>query len=70
MQTLKDTITTTSKQRLLLNPGIFYALAAALIWSGFILVSRQGGVSALNGYDVIAIRYLTCSSTVVAYLVV
>jgi drug/metabolite transporter (DMT)-like permease len=61
MQTLKDTITTTSKQRLLLNHGVFYALAAALIWSGFILVSRQGGVSALNGYDVIAIRYLTCS---------
>lgn len=44
-----------------INPGVLYALTAALIWSGFILVSRQGGVSALNGFDVIAIRYLTCS---------
>ena len=45
-----------------INHGVMYALAAALIWSGFILVSRQGGVSALNGFDVIAIRYATCSA--------
>jgi drug/metabolite transporter (DMT)-like permease len=57
----KQALPTISKQQLTLNHGIFFALAAALIWSGFILVSRQGGVSALNGYDVIAIRYLTCS---------
>jgi drug/metabolite transporter (DMT)-like permease len=41
--------------------GVLCALAAALIWSGFILVSRMGGISALTPYDVIAIRYITCS---------
>ncbi|MFT5706677.1 MAG: drug/metabolite transporter (DMT)-like permease [Oceanospirillaceae bacterium] len=47
-----------------LNSGYYFALAAALIWSGFILVSRLGGISELNGYDVIAIRYLTCTMIV------
>ncbi|MEH6444015.1 MAG: DMT family transporter [Oceanospirillaceae bacterium] len=47
-----------------LNGGYYFALAAALIWSGFILVSRLGGISELNGYDVIAIRYLTCTMIV------
>jgi drug/metabolite transporter (DMT)-like permease len=41
--------------------GLLCALAAALIWSGFILVSRVGGISELTPYDVIAIRYATCS---------
>jgi len=41
--------------------GYFYALAAALIWSGFILISRLGGISELGAFDVIAIRYITCS---------
>lgn len=41
--------------------GYFFAIAAAIIWSGFILVSRLGGISALNAFDVIAIRYLICS---------
>jgi len=48
-------------QRVSVAHGFIYALAAALIWSGFILASRKGGISELNGYDVIAIRYLTCS---------
>jgi len=39
--------------------GYFYALAAALIWSGFILISRLGGISELGAFDVIAIRYIT-----------
>jgi len=43
-----------------LNKGFVYAVAAALIWSGFILVSRLGGISELQAYDVIAIRYATC----------
>ncbi len=42
--------------------GYMYAVAAALIWSGFILVSRMGGVSELLAQDVIAIRYVTCAS--------
>ena len=40
--------------------GYAYALMAALIWCGFILVSRMGGVSELLPQDVIFIRYLTC----------
>ena len=42
--------------------GYGFAFAAALIWAGFILVSRMGGVSELLPYDVIAIRYITCAS--------
>jgi len=42
--------------------GYLYALAAAIIWSGFILVSRLGGISELGSFDVIAIRYLSCSA--------
>lgn len=41
--------------------GYLCAVLAVLIWSGFILVSRQGGISALTAYDVIAIRYSVCS---------
>ncbi len=44
--------------------GYCYALAAALIWSGFILISRLGGISELGSFDVIAIRYITCSTIV------
>jgi len=42
--------------------GYLFAMTAVLIWSGFILVSRQGGLSALTAYDIIAIRYLTCAA--------
>ncbi|ARU58006.1 putative transmembrane protein [Oleiphilus messinensis] len=45
-----------------LYKGYFMALGAVLIWSGFILVSRQGGLSPLTAYDVIAIRYITCAT--------
>lgn len=41
--------------------GYLCALAAALIWSGFILISRFGGISELTSYDLIAIRYVTCA---------
>jgi len=41
--------------------GYLYALSAVLIWSGFILVSRLGGISELSSYDVIAIRYASCT---------
>jgi len=44
-----------------LGSGYLYALSAVLIWSGFILVSRLGGISELSSYDVIAIRYASCS---------
>ncbi len=41
--------------------GYGFAFAAALIWAGFILVSRMGGMSELLAFDVIAIRYVTCA---------
>ena len=42
--------------------GYGFAFSAALIWAGFILVSRMGGISELLAFDVIAIRYITCAS--------
>jgi len=44
--------------------GYFCALAAVLIWSGFILVSRMGGISPLTAYDIIAVRYVSCAAFV------
>ena len=44
-----------------LRLGYLAAMGAVLIWSGFILVSRVGGISALSSFDVIAIRYVTCA---------
>ena len=43
------------------SAGYFYGLAAVFIWTGFILVSRMGGISELSAYDVIAVRYITCA---------
>lgn len=34
-----------------------YASAAVLIWAGFVLVSRIAGTSALNGFDLAALRF-------------
>jgi len=47
--------------------GYLTALAAVIIWSGFILVSRMGGISQLLSYDVIAIRYITCALVVLPF---
>jgi len=44
-----------------IQQGYLSAFSAVLIWSGFILVSRMGGVSELSYFDVIAIRYATCA---------
>lgn len=41
--------------------GYVYGLGAVLLWAGFILVSRLGGISELNHYDVVALRYATCA---------
>ena len=41
--------------------GYICALSAVLIWSGFIIVSRMGGISDLLSYDILAIRYATCT---------
>lgn len=37
--------------------GALYAGSVIAIWTGFVLVSRAGGVSVLTAWDVIAIRY-------------
>jgi len=47
--------------------GYLAAFGAVLIWSGFILVSRMGGISPLLSYDVIAIRYATCAALVLPF---
>lgn len=47
--------------------GYVCAAAAVIIWSGFILVSRQGGISPLLHYDVIAIRYLVCATVLLPF---
>lgn len=39
--------------------GCVYAVAAVLLWSGFILVSRAGGTTALTPYDTAALRFGT-----------
>jgi drug/metabolite transporter (DMT)-like permease len=41
-----------------LRTGYLYALAVVVIWSGFVVVSRMSGKSALTAYDVIALRYI------------
>ncbi|NVK36477.1 MAG: DMT family transporter [Gammaproteobacteria bacterium] len=41
--------------------GYVFGMGAVLLWSGFILVSRLGGISELNHYDVVALRYATCA---------
>jgi drug/metabolite transporter (DMT)-like permease len=42
--------------------GYSFALAAAFIWAGFIIVSKMGGMSELLAFDVIVIRYITCAT--------
>ncbi len=37
--------------------GYFFAAGAVLIWSGFVLVSRIGGTSVLNAFDITALRF-------------
>ncbi|HSC69417.1 MAG TPA: DMT family transporter [Cellvibrio sp.] len=39
------------------NSGYLFAAGAVLIWSGFVLVSRIGGTSVLNAFDITALRF-------------
>ena len=41
--------------------GYFYAAGTVLIWSGFVLLSRMAGTSALNGNDLAALRFATAA---------
>lgn len=47
--------------------GVASALLVVAIWSGFILVSRAGGVSPLTAWDVIAIRYATAGALLLPF---
>lgn len=42
--------------------GILFALAAVMIWSGFIVVSRKAGTSTLLPNDTMFLRYATCAT--------
>lgn len=37
--------------------GYFFVAGTVLIWSGFVLVARMGGTSALNAFDITALRF-------------
>lgn len=37
--------------------GYAYAAATVLIWAGFVLLGRRAGTSALNGSDMVALRF-------------
>lgn len=37
--------------------GYFFVAGTILIWSGFVLVARMGGASALNAFDITALRF-------------
>ena len=47
--------------------GYMLALVAVVIWTGFILVSRQGGISALHYSDIIAVRYGVCAALLLPF---
>lgn len=41
--------------------GYFFIAGTVLIWSGFVLVSRIGGTSVLNAFDIAALRFGTAA---------
>lgn len=48
--------------------GYVYAAIAVLIWSGFVIISRMGGVSDLSTYDIIALRYGTTAIIILPFI--
>jgi drug/metabolite transporter (DMT)-like permease len=44
------------------NRGYLFAAATVALWSGFVLVSRLGGVSALSAFDITALRLATAAA--------
>jgi threonine/homoserine efflux transporter RhtA len=42
--------------------GYLFAAAAVALWSGFILVSRLGGISRLTAFDITAVRFATAAA--------
>jgi len=50
-----------------LRKGYLLALCVVTIWTGFILVSRMGGISTLTAYDTIALRYMVASAILLPF---
>lgn len=50
------------------TPGYVAAAGTVAIWTGFILLSRLGGKSALTGYDVLALRLGTASLLLLPFM--
>jgi drug/metabolite transporter (DMT)-like permease len=47
--------------------GYIFAAIVVMVWSGFILVSRMGGVSPLTAWDTMALRFATASAILLPY---
>jgi drug/metabolite transporter (DMT)-like permease len=47
--------------------GYIFAAIVVMVWSGFILVSRLGGVSPLTAWDTMALRFATASCILLPY---
>lgn len=47
--------------------GCLYAALVVAIWTGFIVVSRAGGISPLTAWDVIAVRYATAAAILLPF---
>lgn len=47
--------------------GYIGAAFVVLIWTGFIIVSRMGGISTLTSYDVIALRYIVAGAVMLPF---
>jgi drug/metabolite transporter (DMT)-like permease len=47
--------------------GYIFAAIVVMVWSGFILVSRLGGVSPLTAWDTMALRFATASVILLPY---
>lgn len=50
-----------------LRKGYLLALLVVTIWTGFIIVSRMGGISTLTAYDTIALRYMVASAILLPF---
>ena len=50
-----------------LRSGYIGAALVVIIWTGFIIVSRMGGISTLTSYDMIALRYIVASAVLLPF---
>lgn len=62
-----NSLTTTQNMEQIPLRGYVYAALIVVIWAGFILISRVGGISPLTSWDVIAIRYATAATVILPF---